>query len=85
MSSTKENIKDKIDKGAEKAKDATEKVTDRSKDAARKAGEKLKDAGDKLKLTLVALTAQHCLVLAAMQTRGREQFWDMQRKRNAHH
>ena len=30
MSSTKENIKDTIDKGADKAKDATEKVVDKT-------------------------------------------------------
>ena len=49
MSSIKENIKDKIDKGAEKAKDATEKAADKSKGAAHKAGEKLKVAGEKVK------------------------------------
>ena len=52
MSSTKENIKVKMDKGAEKAKEATEKVAEQTvaeqtKDAAHRAGEKLKMAAKK--------------------------------------
>ena len=49
MSTNRDDIKDNIDKGAEKAKDATDKTADKAKDTARKSGEKLKDAGDKLK------------------------------------
>ena len=49
MSSTQDDVKNKIDKGAETAKKATDKVAEEGKDAANTGSEKLKNAADKAK------------------------------------
>jgi hypothetical protein len=49
MSSTEDHIKDKIDKGAEKAKDATEKVADKVRMPPTGPERRLKNAGEKVK------------------------------------
>jgi hypothetical protein len=47
--SAKDDVKDKVDKSAEKTKDAVDKVADKTKDTAHETGEKLKGAGHKVK------------------------------------
>jgi hypothetical protein len=49
MGSTKDKVKEGIDKTAETLKHATEKVADKIKDTAHHAGEKMKEEGQKVK------------------------------------
>jgi hypothetical protein len=49
MGSTKDKVKEGIDKTAETLKHATEKVADKIKDTTHHAGEKIKEEGQKVK------------------------------------
>jgi hypothetical protein len=49
MGSTKDKVKEGIDKTAETLKHATEKVADKIEDTAHHAGEKMKEEGQKVK------------------------------------
>jgi hypothetical protein len=49
MGSTKDKVKEGIDKMAETLKHATEKVADKIKDTTHHAGEKIKEEGQKVK------------------------------------
>jgi len=49
MGSTKDKVKEGIDKAAETLKPATDKVADTIKDTAHHAGEKMKEEGQKVK------------------------------------
>src|SRR3954447_4741256 len=45
----RDDVKDRIDKTADKAKDATDKAADKTKDAAENVGNKVERAGEKIK------------------------------------